>query len=126
MPLGLGGAGALITYSVQVSCTPPFATPRWVDITARVKTMNIVGPGRQHELQRVVPTTATILLDNLDAVFNTWNTAGPFAPGSFLGGANGLTPQMPLRVVVTTGGIDYDIAYLYVDSWIPEIGRAHV
>lgn len=120
MPVSFGGGGLplfppSLTYSVEISFTPPYATPSWWDITewcTDLKTML----GRNHELQQTVPSTCTLVLDNRDARFNPWNTTGPYAA---LGA--GLVPQQPVRVIITWQGQDYPVFYGYVDSWIPKL-----
>lgn len=104
---------SLPTMQVEVSFTAPYATPSWVDITTYVKGFDTQG-GRQHELDQIEPSTATIVLSNRDARFNPWNTTGPYASMGV-----GLVPEMPVKITATWNSVTYPIFYGYVDSWIP-------
>lgn len=123
LPVGVGNPAPLypptLTYAVQISFTPPYATPAWIDITRWCRGFKTTS-GRLHEGQRVVPGTATVTLDNNDARFNPWNTAGPYALlGAGAVGGIALSPGTPLRIQATWQGTLYNIWYGYVDSWTP-------
>lgn len=120
MPIGFGGLGPTFpTCNIQISFTAPYATPSWVDITDYVRAAHVVGPGRQHEMQRAVPTTVDLTLINDDGRFNPWNTAGPYAA---IGA--GLVPEMPCRMVATWQSTTYPVWYCYIDSWTPAYRHA--
>lgn len=55
------------------------STVAWTEITAYVRACTLKR-GRQHELSRTDPGSATVTLDNIDARFDPQNTAGPYYP----------------------------------------------
>jgi len=101
---------AMPTTTVQVAFqNNPFDTSlTWTDVTKYV-TGFTTSMGRQHELQQVGPSTATIQLTNQDGRFSPWNTASPY----YYSGT-GLTVGHPVRIRATWSGTTYDVFYGYV------------
>lgn len=111
---------AMPTTTVQVAFqNNPFDTSlTWTDVTKYV-TGFTTSMGRQHELQQVGPSTATIQLTNQDGRFSPWNTASPY----YYSGT-GLTVGHPVRIRATWSGTTYDVFYGYVKGWVPVYGAA--
>lgn len=97
-------------WTVQVSFSPIFGAPTWVDISQYVQSFTTT-MGKQHERNEVEASKATITLDNRAATFNPWNTASPYYG---LGGV-GLVPMLPIRITASwppgggTGNIVSDV-----------------
>jgi hypothetical protein len=129
--------------SVEISLTDPYATPAWIDITRYVESFNTT-MGRQHELQQVQPSTATIVLSNeptshsdtTGGRFSPWNTGGTYALGDYgaplygfgpYGGAFSTTAgggiARPVRITATWSAITYPIFYGYTKSWVPSYSQ---
>lgn len=83
------------------------STVAWTEIT-KVFT-STVRWGAQHELARVEPSYASLLLDNKGGDFETLNAAGPYYPN--------LRPLNRLRIVDTWAGVDYIRFTGYVVDW---------
>ena len=105
----------------------PFDTSlTWTDISQYVLGCSTT-MGRQHELQQVNPSTATISLfnsptshgDTTGGRFSPWNTNSPYYHSG-----TGLTPGHPVRVTSTVSGTTYPIFYGYVKSWVPSYGQS--
>lgn len=79
----------------------------WTEIT-KVWTSTIRW-GAQHELARVEPSYASLLLDNRAGDFEALNAAGPYYPN--------LRPLNRLRIVDTWAGVDYIRFTGYVVDW---------
>jgi len=111
---------AMPTTTVQVAFqNNPFDTSlTWTDVTKYV-TGFTTSMGRQHELQQVGPSTATIQLTNQDGRFRPWNTASPY----YYSGT-GLTVGHPVRIRATWSGTTYDVFYGFVKGWVPAYGQA--
>jgi Concanavalin A-like lectin/glucanases superfamily len=108
------------TMQVQVAFqNNPYDTSlTWTDITRYVMGLSTT-MGRQHELQQVQPSTATITLTNQDGRFSPWNTSSPY----YYSGS-GLTPGHPVRVTATWSGTTYPVFYGYAKGWVPAYGAA--
>jgi hypothetical protein len=100
--LGVAGRSELDT-TTQLG---PVTT--WVDITPRVRTLNI-RRGRQHELNRVEAGTASVLLLNQDGAFNPLNTLSPYYPD--------IRPMVPIRAQATWSTITYDLFNGFAEAW---------
>ena len=106
---------------VEMSLTDSFLTPLegfgiWTNITSYVRHMTLGPMGRQHELDRIQATQATVTVNNRDGSFNPWNTE------SFLyNGGIGLQPMNPVAVIAAWNGITKPIYYGYVQSVLPTI-----
>ena len=92
------------------------ASGDWTDITKYVQGLSTT-LGRQHELNQVGPSTATMTLTNQDGRFSSWNTGSPY----YYAGA-GLTPGHPVRVTATWASVSYPIYSGFVKSYIPAYG----
>ena len=108
--------------NVYVSFTNPYATPSWVDISRYAESFKTTS-GRQHELQQVQPSTASIVLSNEGLPgdpggrFSPWNTAG-----KYYGSGQNLVPMRPVKITSTISGTTYPVFYGYVDNWTPSYG----
>ena len=92
------------------------ASGDWTDITKYCLGFSS-SMGRQHELNQVGPSTATMMLTNQDGRFSSWNTGSPY----YYAGA-GLTPGHPVRVTATWASVSYPIYSGFVKSYIPTYG----
>jgi hypothetical protein len=99
-------------------------SPTWTDITRYVRSVSTT-MGRQHELQQVNPSTATISLTNAPDAggggggrFSPWNTSSPY-----YNSGNGLTPGHPVRIQATIASTTYNVFYGYTKSWVPSYGQ---
>ena len=92
------------------------ASGDWTDITKYCLGLSTT-LGRQHELNQVGPSTATMTLTNQDGRFSSWNTGSPY----YYAGA-GLTPGHPVRVTATWASVSYPIYSGFVKSYIPAYG----
>jgi hypothetical protein len=107
------------TVQVAFQNNPFDVSLTWTDITQYVQGFSTT-MGRQHELQQVNPSTATITLVNEPVGptnggrFSPWNTGSPY----YYSGT-GLTPGHPIRITATWQGITYPVFYGYIKSWIP-------
>jgi len=84
--------------SVNAYSTPSLARDQspWVNITSYVRKMSLGPLGRQHELDRVQATQATITVDNRTGQFNPWNA------NSILNNCwSGLIPMAPVKVLAS-------------------------
>ena len=88
----------------------------WTDITKYVQGLSTT-MGRQHELNQVGPSTATLTLTNQDGRFSPWNTDSPY----YYAGA-GLTPGHPIRITATWASVSYPIFSGFAKSFIPTYG----
>ena len=88
----------------------------WTDITKYVQGLSTT-MGRQHELNQVGPSTATMTLTNQDGRFSPWNTGSPY----YYAGA-GLTPGHPIRITATWASVSYPIFSGFAKSFIPTYG----
>ena len=102
---------------VELCDTPSWQTPfsgtgRWINFSGYVIDMTLGPLGRQHELDRIQSTAATITVDNRSGQFNTWNSTGSF----LYSGGNGLDPMTPVKVTAAWQGITYPVYYGYVQE----------
>ena len=88
----------------------------WTDITKYVQGLSTT-MGRQHELNQVGPSTATLTLTNQDGRFSPWNSGSPY----YYAGA-GLTPGHPIRITATWASVSYPIFSGFAKSFIPTYG----
>ena len=88
----------------------------WTDVTKYVQGLSTT-LGRQHELNQVGPSTATLTLTNQDGRFSPWNTGSPY----YYAGA-GLTPGHPIRITATWASVSYPIFSGFAKSFIPTYG----
>lgn len=88
----------------------------WTDITKYCLGLSTT-MGRQHELNQVGPSTATMTLTNQDGRFSPWNSGSPY----YYAGA-GLTPGHPIRITATWASVSYPIYSGFVKSYIPVYG----
>ena len=111
---------AMPTTTVQVAFqNNPFDTSlTWTDVTKYVTGFS-TSMGRQHELQQVGPSTATITFTNQDGRFSPWNTSSPY----YYSGT-GLTVGHPVRIRATWSGTTYDVFYGFVKGLVPVYGQA--
>ena len=56
------------------------ASPAWLDVSSRVRSFRIDGPGRSSELEDVQPAVATVVLSDPDGDFIAWNRMSVYAP----------------------------------------------
>ena len=92
------------------------ASGDWTDITKYVQSLSTT-MGRQHELNQVGPSTATMTLTNQDGRFSPWNSGSPY----YYAGA-GLTSGHPIRITATWASVSYPIYSGFVKSYIPAYG----
>ena len=85
---------------------------RWINFSGYVIDMTLGPLGRQHELDRIQSTAATITVDNRSGQFNTWNSTGSF----LYSGGNGLDPMTPVMVTAAWLGATYPVYYGYVQE----------
>lgn len=121
---GSAGLNPLLQFpevSVQVSSNtnylaplPNIGTGIWTEIGPYVESMSIGPIGRQHELDRVQSTHATITVNGRDGTFNSWNTTSFLYPF-------GLDPMCPIKVTAAWNGITSPVAYVYTQSFTPQI-----
>ncbi len=107
-----------IVVEVAFQDTITYSAPVWTDVTRWVLGANTT-MGRQHELQQVQPSTATITLDNHDGRFSPWNTASPYYYAGL-----GLTPGHPVKIKATWLGVTYDVFTGYIKSLVPTYGAS--
>ena len=111
---------------VQISTFPNYLAPLakqamtpwvWTNISSYVRSFDLGPLGRQHELDRVQASSATIMVDNRTGVFNTWNTS------SFLNGGVdfSLNVMIPVSVVTSWYGVVYPKFYGYVRDIQPTL-----
>ncbi len=103
--------GVQLFVEVAFTSTPGDTTPTWADITDYVLSAEW-GRGRQRELERPEPGTATITLENSTRRFDPYYNAGPYF--------GNLLPMKQIRIWATYSATDYDLWYGYVDSWSQE------
>ena len=106
------------TISVQVAFqdTPYATSPVWTDVTRWVLGLSTT-MGRQHELNQVAPSTATLQIDNQDGRFSPWNTGSPYYYT-----ASGLAPGHPVKITATWLGVTYPVFRGVTKSWVPTYG----
>lgn len=94
--------------NVTVEFSPgedPFDTPSWVDISARVKSLEWTW-GRDNELEPFQSGTATVVLYNHDRLFDPEYTSGTYF--------GALLPRVPFRIRSTaSGGKDLFYGFVY-------------
>jgi hypothetical protein len=85
----------------------------WTDITTRIRTTDrdaiTISRGRQYELSQEETGEIHIMVDNHDGVFTFGNTASPYYPF--------VVPGVPIRVTAWWQGIQYPLAFGYVERW---------
>ena len=116
------GVNALMAFPevmVQVCESPNFLDPingigTWTDVTEYVRDMDITGPGRAHELDRIQATTVEFTMNGRDGTFNPWNTESFLYP-------EGLNPMSPIKVTAAWDGVTEPVAYAYAQSFTPQI-----
>lgn len=85
----------------------------WTDITSRVFSKGDscirVKRGRQYELSQEETGELEILLDNHDGAFTYGNTSSPYYPN--------VIPGIPIRVTAWWDGVQYPVAFGYVERW---------
>jgi hypothetical protein len=69
-----------IAFATAATVDPTRADTAWKDISDYVHPPLTVSAGRQRELERFQPGTASFTLDNRDRRFDPENTAGPYYP----------------------------------------------
>ena len=97
-------AGPYVATAFLLGFGEPWNPSSWVNITEYVnptETKVATVAGRQHELTTIVPSSAKITLNNRDARFVPWNTAGPYA-----GIGNGLVPEQPIQIMAWLPGMN--------------------
>jgi hypothetical protein len=102
-----------IVVEVAFQDTISYSAPVWTDVTRWVLGANTT-MGRQHELQQVQPSTATITFNNQDGRWSPWNTASPYYYAGL-----GLTPGHPVKIKATWLGVTYDVFTGYIKSLVP-------
>ena len=109
---------AFPTTNVYVSFTDPFGSLTWTDVSKYVTGFKTTS-GRQHELQQINPSTATITLYNSPVNstdgggrFSPWNTGGPYYRS--VGWI-----ACPVKITATWLGVTYPVFYGYAQSWTP-------
>lgn len=113
-------------YSIEVAfVNNPFdSSLTWTDITQYVEGFSTT-MGRQHELQTINPSSATITLyngptshgDTTGGRFSPWNTGS-----AYYHSGNGLTPGHPIRIQATWSSTLYNVFYGYTKAWVPKYG----
>ena len=119
---GVAGVNPLLQFPetlVEVSQQQNYLAPLngigiWTNISQYVESMQLGPLGKQHELDRIQSTAATITVNNRTGVFNTWNTSSYLYPGGF-------DPMTPLKVTAAWSGVTYPVNYSYVQSVTPGI-----
>lgn len=89
----------------------------WTDISARCvgkegDTVVRVQRGRQYELSQEETGEIEIMVDNHDGAFTSGNTASPYYPF--------VVPGVPIRVTAWFDGVQYPVAFGYVERWPQE------
>jgi hypothetical protein len=106
----------LVEVSQQENYLAPFnGTGIWTNVSQYFRNGTFGPLGRQHELDRIQSTSATLTMNNRTGMFNTWNTSSFLYPG-------GLDPMTPLKVTAAWSGVTYPINYSYIQSVTPVIG----
>jgi Concanavalin A-like lectin/glucanases superfamily len=93
----------------------PFLNPAaytWTDIGTGYLLEYSDDSGRHHESSRFEAGTGTILLDNTDSRFSTWNTSSPYWPN--------LTIGVPIQVNALYDSVSYPMFWGYADTWTPQ------
>lgn len=85
------------------------STVVWTEVEITLVKSSTLKWGAQHELARVEPSRATVVLDNTNADFEPLNPASPYYPD--------LRPLNRLRIVDTWAGVDYIRFTGYVTDW---------
>lgn len=86
----------------------------WTDISSRSFSKGndatiTVKRGRQYELSQEETGEIDILLDNHDGIFTPGNTASPYYPD--------VVPGVPIRITAWWQGVQYPVAFGYVEKW---------
>lgn len=89
----------------------PIASMSWTDVTDYIEAKSplSITRGRSDELSEVSPSVLTVTLDNSDGRFTPAYTSGAHYPDVKKG--------VPIRVIATWNGNDYDRFLGYVDEW---------
>jgi hypothetical protein len=64
--------------SIQLSLADPFTTPDFTEIAPLVQSLTGGGRGKQRETDKFEPGTVSLLLNNRDGRFSTFNENGPY------------------------------------------------
>ena len=98
-----------ISANVYVSFTTNGTdTPVWTDVTPYVRQV-ATRRGRQRELERWEPSTATVVLDNRDRRFDPNHTGSPYYPN--------ILPMRRIKVETVYNGVAYPRFYGFTDSF---------
>ncbi len=89
-------------------------TATFTDVSSYLESMTVGPMGRAHLLDRIQATSGTFVLNGRDGNLNPWNTASFLYPG-------GLDPMSPIRCIAAWAGQTYPVAFLYADSYTPQI-----
>lgn len=112
-----------VTIEVAFTNNPLDGSLTWTDVTEWHTGFTCSNPlGRQHQLDRVQPTSYTVTFTNNDGRFTPTNTSSPYYHSPSTG--TGMVPGKPMRILSTwpqSGGTVYPVAYGLVDNWKPQI-----
>lgn len=106
---------------VEISTEPNYLAPVqglgiWTNMSQYVRAFNTNGPGKQHLLDRIEATTATITLNNRSGQFNRWNSTG-----TYYNAGQGLLPMNPVQIRAAWDGVTSPIFFGYLQAITPRI-----
>jgi len=102
---------------VAFATDPTSEIPIWTNITEWVEQFN-VRRGRQRELDRFEPGTASLTLDNDDRRFDPSNGSGPYYPN--------VLPVRRVRIRAIYNNVIYDIFNGYAGGWPQDYPTKHL
>lgn len=106
MPVAVG---LDIAYSVEIAfVSDPYGTLTWTDVTSDVESFTTTR-GRNYELAKTDPGTATIALDNSQGDYDPTNTASPYYPY--------VLPFRPVRIKASYAGLTYNVWRGFITAW---------
>jgi hypothetical protein len=97
-----------LSIDIAFDSNPLSETALWTDVTSDVRSF-ATKSGRSHELDRIAPSTASVVLSNASGNYDPTNAAGVHSPN--------VRPMKQIRIKVTHNHTRYDLFHGLITAW---------